>query len=145
MATEVDDRDSIRSAHELFCQPRTVLVVDDDPAVLEAIADVIRDEGYRVDTAPNGRRALDYLMTHSPQLIYLDLMMPGLSGWQVVEEIRRRFPARATPIVLLSAVQKLREEAERLSIKHFLKKPFHLVDVTRLTRQICAPLVTDIS
>ena len=137
MTIDVERLMTLQSAHELFCQPRTILVVDDDAAVLDAIADVIRDEGYRVDTANNGTSALKYLDSHSPQLIYLDLMMPGMNGWQVVEEIRKRYPQSAIPIVLLSAVNRLSEEAERLHIKHFLRKPFHLVDVTRLADQLC--------
>ena len=145
MPIDIDRLMTLQSAHELFCQPRTVLLVDDDRAVLDALADIIRDEGYRVDTASNGEAALAYLATTSPQLIYLDLMMPGMNGWQVVEQIRQRFPARGTPIVLLSAVNRLAEEAERLAIKHFLRKPFHLVDVTRMTHQLCAPIVTDLS
>ena len=130
---------TLQSAHEMFCQPRTVLIVDDDAAVLDAVSEIIRDEGYRVDTAINGDKALAYLATNTPQLIYLDLMMPGTNGWQVVEEVRKRDPNFPTPIVLLSAVNRLAEEAARLRIKHFLRKPLHVDDITRMARQICPP------
>ncbi len=86
----------------------TVLVADDDEAIRDVIAEVLRDEGYRVVCAENGQRALDALRKDvRPDLLLLDLMMPVMSGWEVLEhlkELREGDSLSKVPIVIISAM-----------------------------------------
>jgi CBS domain-containing protein len=116
---------------------QTVLVVEDDAAILSSLADVIRDDGYVVDTAANGNQALARLEACAPDLIFLDLMMPQLDGWGFLARLRALATARQVPIVLISALPNLAKEAERLGIPRFLQKPFELESVMRITHECC--------
>lgn len=116
---------------------RHVLIVEDDPDILSSLAEVIREEGFEVETAANGYQALARLESNPPGLIFLDLMMPLMDGWKFMELARQRFPSLGVPIVLLSAVHSLPAEAARLGVTAFLTKPFDLEDVARLAHQLC--------
>jgi CheY-like chemotaxis protein len=116
-----------------------VLIVEDDPDILSSLAEVIREEGFEVHTAANGFQALAALERSRPDLIFLDLMMPVMDGWRFMEEVRQRFPALAAPIVLISAMHNLTDEARRLGVRHFLPKPYDLADVVRIAQECCDP------
>ena len=114
-----------------------ILIVEDDPDILSSLAEVIREAGFDVETAANGYQALARLESHAPDVIFLDLMMPLMDGWKFLETARQRFPERqSTPVVLLSAVHNLTEEARRLGVTAFLPKPFDLEDVVRVAHQV---------
>lgn len=114
-----------------------VLIVEDDPDILSSLAEVIREEGFEVETAANGYQALARLESNPPGLIFLDLMMPLMDGWKFMEVARQRFPSLDIPVVLLSAVHSLQSEAARLGVTAFLTKPFDLEDVARLAHELC--------
>ena len=114
-----------------------VLVVEDDPDILSSLAEVIREDGYEVETAANGYQALDQISARMPDLIFLDLMMPGMDGTRFLEVAQERFPDMKVPVVLLSAVRGLAEKAARLGIRRFLPKPFELEHVTRIAHEYC--------
>jgi CheY-like chemotaxis protein len=83
----------------------SVLVVDDDEAIREVVAEVLRDEGYAVTCAENGEQALRELRRGPPpDLMLLDLMMPVLSGWEVLEELECDERLSRLPIVIVSAM-----------------------------------------
>jgi|SoiMethySBSTD1v2_1073268.scaffolds.fasta_scaffold03800_7 CheY-like chemotaxis protein len=105
----------------------TVLVVDDDPDLLDALRETLDDAGYCVVTVGDGLEALEYLATNPlPQLILLDWMMPRCNG----EEFRRRQKAmphvRDVPVVLLSADARIEEKSDQAEAQAFLKKPVGL-------------------
>ena len=82
-----------------------VLVVDDDDAIREVIAEVLRDEGYDVVCAGNGEQALSELRKERrPDLVLLDLMMPVMSGWELLEELQASSPLSLIPVVVVSAM-----------------------------------------
>jgi CheY-like chemotaxis protein len=124
---------------------RYVLIVEDDPDILSSLAEVLREEGFEVETAANGYQALARLESNPPGLIFLDLMMPLMDGWKFLELARQRFPSLNVPTVLLSAVHNLPTEAEQLGVTAFLRKPFDLEDVSRLAHRLTesAPSSTD--
>jgi CheY-like chemotaxis protein len=80
----------------------SVLVVDDDET-REAIAELLRDEGYAVSTAPDGAQALDLLRDHVPDLVLLDIVMPGTSGLDLLDSLRARYSSAELPVVMMSA------------------------------------------
>jgi len=84
-------------------RPR-ILVVDDDAEIRRSIADVLRDEGYRVELAENGQEALALIDRGQPPcLILLDLMMPVMDGWGVLAALRADEDLAAIPVVIVSA------------------------------------------
>jgi two-component system phosphate regulon response regulator PhoB/two-component system alkaline phosphatase synthesis response regulator PhoP len=102
----------------------SILVVDDDMAILDMVAELLGYEGYEVLTSNSGSDALIQAKDHAPRLILLDLMMPEMSGWQVVSALRSAPQTRTIPVVLLSARRDLAATAQDLGVEHFLEKPF---------------------
>jgi len=78
-----------------------VLVVDDDLVIRESIEALLRDEGYHVTSAENGRVALAAMATATPDLVLLDLWMPEMNGWQLSERLRTEAPS--VPVVFMTA------------------------------------------
>ena len=115
-----------------------VLVVEDEPLLRDLVAEVLRDEGYDVVTAADGREAIDALEQERPQLVLMDVMMPTLDGRAAYRAMRARPDLPAVPVVLMSAAV----GPERLdpTISAFLPKPFDLDDLLALVaRLIGAP------
>ncbi len=92
----------------------TVLVIDDEAIVREYIKECLRGHGYRLLLAANGRDGIQAAIEHDPDLIILDLMMPGMSGFEVVEELKRHPTACDIPVVIFSAKDLTREEVMQL-------------------------------
>ena len=84
-------------------EPVRVLVVDDEPANLDLLEGLLRPEGFGVLRAASGREGIDMAMSELPNLILLDLMMPGLTGFDVVEALRDKEATRSIPIMVLTA------------------------------------------
>jgi CheY-like chemotaxis protein len=83
----------------------SVLVVDDDDSIREVIAEVLRDEGYDVTCAGNGQQALGELREHGhPDLMLLDLMMPVMSGWELLELLQASPDLSKIPVIVVSAM-----------------------------------------
>ena len=102
---------------------KRILVVDDETDIAEAIKAVLEMEDYRVETARNGRECLAYLSAGKPDLILLDVMMPGMDGFEVLE--RMQTEGYNVPVVMMSAVQPGRS-LSRYGLKTFMRKPFTL-------------------
>jgi CheY-like chemotaxis protein len=103
-----------------------ILVVDDDDTIRDTVAEALELDGYAVDTARNGAEALDAVVQHQPSGIILDLMMPVMTGWQFLEQCRQRQLCVGTPIVVMSAYNKLPDEAASLGVSGCIAKPFDL-------------------
>jgi len=84
-------------------KPQTVLIVDDDPGILDMHSRLIEQRGLRVVTASNGREALTLVAKQTPDLILLDLMMPEMDGFAVLDELRAKEYTRAIPVIILTA------------------------------------------
>ena len=103
----------------------TVLVVEDEPAIREVVADLLQDEGYAVRQASDGLQAIDELEVDDVDLVLSDVRMPRLDGPSLALRLRRR--GHAVPVVLMSAVD---VEVDLPGVR-FLPKPFdrdHLLD-----------------
>lgn len=103
--------------------PVRVLVVDDEPQILRALRAALRGHGYDVQTAQDGEEALDLLATHPPDVMILDLVMPGKSGFDVVREVRTW---SQIPIIVLSARGGEHDKVTALDLgaDDYLTKPF---------------------
>lgn len=82
---------------------RTILVVDDEPSVRSLLADILELEGYRVQVAEDGPTALMKMHRRAPDLVILDVMMPRMSGIDVLAEIRRDPEIGGLPVLMLTA------------------------------------------
>ncbi|MCD6057003.1 MAG: two component transcriptional regulator, winged helix family [Thermomicrobiales bacterium] len=105
---------------------RRILIVDDEPSVLDVLATLLTNEGHLVQTAPNGRVALDLLATGTPDLLITDVMMPGMDGWMLLATVREDLPA--LPVIVMSGVDPGADRLDVLSADHtlFLRKPFDI-------------------
>ena len=102
-----------------------VLVVDDDPDIRRVLVYALSDEGYEVDQAPDGHLALELVAQNPPDIILLDMKMPGVDGWAFARLYRERFEHHA-PIIVLTAAQDAEQRAADIKAESYLSKPFDL-------------------
>ncbi len=114
---------------------RSVLLVDDEPGILEVASAYLRNEGFTVRTATTGRRALDSVATQAPDLVVLDLMLPDISGEEVCVQMRRQ---TAVPILMLTAkaAESDRLRGLALGADDYLVKPFSPRELVARARAI---------
>ena len=114
-----------------------VLVVDDDPGILEVVAEVLTFEGYPVETATNGAQALTALQQATPCAVILDMNMPVLDGWGFAAELKQR--GLELPILVMTAAQSAQRCCEQLGAAGYLGKPFNILDLLAAVEQVCGP------
>ena len=95
---------------------QTILLVDDEPHVLRTVGDLLIFKGYDVDTVSSGPEALEYVRKHHPDLILLDIMMPGMDGGEVAQIMRKDDRLATVPIIYLTAVVRDWEVRERAGL-----------------------------
>lgn len=119
---------------------RTVLLVEDDVDGREAMTDALREQGYAVICAANGKEALEQLNSGiRPRVILLDLMMPVMDGWEFLNE-RNRVPSFAEiPVVVLSAYSNPSEAGDGPEISGYLQKPFACERLLATVKRHCNP------
>jgi CheY-like chemotaxis protein len=114
-----------------------VLIVDDEFGIVEAVRDLLADEGYRTAIALNGREALDRMAQERPSMVLLDYMMPVLNGPGVLEAILRSPDLRDVPVVMMSASPP--EFWQHLPCAGFLPKPFDIDQLLAMVHRIIGP------
>jgi CheY-like chemotaxis protein len=85
--------------------PKTVLVVDDEPDALDFVKEVLETEGFEVITASDGSKGLDTMRKEKPDLVFLDVQMPVMDGFQVFQEMKRDDELKAIPVVMLTGIR----------------------------------------
>jgi len=111
---------------------RTVLVVDDEFGTVEVLVAALEDEGYRVLTAANGRRALERLEENKPDLVVSDFMMPLMDGAALVQAMRANPEFRSIPIIMMSAAPEAALRKHLDGYEAFLRKPFRVAVLVEL-------------
>ncbi len=107
---------------------RKVLLVDDDRAILKVIGLKLRISGYDVVTAAGGQEALNLVKTESLDVMVLDVIMPGIDGFQVLEKVRA---FSQLPVIVFSARPENSQKALSLGANDFLTKPFNMEDLVK--------------
>ena len=102
-----------------------VLVIDDDSSIRQVITYALGDEGYEVDEASDGRAALESVSRRHPDVIVLDMKMPGMDGWEFARLYREHYGHKA-PIIVLTAAKDAAQRAAEISAESFVSKPFEL-------------------
>ncbi len=122
------------------CSPAQILVVDDNPDLRTYVSNILRSSGYRVQTACNGIDGFRMAQTHSPELIVTDLMMPRLSGLQMIWLIRKDEKLKGTPIILLTAKtdEETRISGTERGADAYLAKPFNDRELKAEVRNLLA-------
>lgn len=116
---------------------RRILVVDDEPSIAETVGWLLRDEGYAVSFARNGREALERVREAPPDLVITDIMMPVMDGWALCRALRDDPVTRAIPIVVTTAVPHLVERAGA-PYNAYLAKPFDLETLAKTVARVLA-------
>ena len=117
----------------------SILVVEDDPDLLSLMEMILCEGGYRVRTAREGGEALARVGEEMPGLVFLDMRMPGMNGWEFAREFRARHGA-ACPIVVVTAAEDARRRAEEIAAQGWIAKPFQIADVlAAAARHVGAP------
>lgn len=113
-----------------------ILVIDDDEKITSLIRRSLAFEGYSVITAANGSEGLKQLLTHEPELIILDVMMPQLSGWEVIQRIRDG--GITIPVLMLTAKDEVGDRVKGLDLgaDDYLVKPFALEELLARVRAL---------
>jgi two-component system, chemotaxis family, chemotaxis protein CheY len=109
-------------------RPGFILVVEDDANIRDVVQLALTDEGYVVETAPNGASALELAERARPDLILLDMRMPVMDGWAFARTYRER-PGPHAPIVVLTASRMAAEWAAEVAAQGYVGKPFDLEEV----------------
>ena len=119
----------------------TILVVEDDPDSAELMAQILEIEGYRVEKAPSGLQALDKAGSPSIDLILLDVMLPGVDGFEVCHRLRQEPATAKKPIVLVSAKGR-REDVEtglRVGANEYMTKPLSRASLLATVKKLLEP------
>jgi len=114
-----------------------VLVVDDDPDILQAIRQTLGDEGYSVATATNGLQALERIRERRPAVVLSDLTMPVMNGWELNERLKEQ--GLGIPVVFMTAAFRARAEAEQHGAAGYLAKPFDIDDLLDTVARFAPP------
>jgi CheY-like chemotaxis protein len=110
-------------------QTRKILVVDDDPVIRDMMADILEFEGHTISIARNGSEALQLLRSDEDYLVFLDIMMPAMSGKELCAVIEADPHLRKRHIIILMSAMDNLEEAVSLQVDAILQKPFVVDDV----------------
>jgi PAS domain S-box-containing protein len=115
-----------------------ILVIEDEESVRELLFDILIGSGHEVDTASHGAQGLDLFKRKEFDLVFTDLGMPGMSGWEVAREIRKL--NGVTPVSLITGwnVQQLQDESSKSTVDFVLHKPFQEGRVLRLIQEALA-------
>ncbi len=111
-----------------------ILVAEDDPAILTGVADLLESEGYSVERAENGTAALERFRASPPDLVLLDVMMPGMNGYDVCRAIRQE--NRTVPVVMLTAKGQEVDKVIGLELgaDDYIVKPFGMAELLARVR-----------
>ena len=114
---------------------KEIVVVDDDRGILESFDAMLGDD-YQLVTLDNGFAAIEYVKSHNPNLVFLDIKMPGMNGMEVLKQLRQDRVEVAVVIVTATTQNHYEGEAAELGITAYLRKPFDVHEVEDITRRV---------
>ena len=115
-----------------------VLVVDDSATIRAVLGKMLMQDGYEVLKAADGESAIEMAQAQLPELVFLDIVLPGISGFAVLRSLRRDSRTRTTPIIMMSGNQQATEQfyVQRFGADGFVKKPFGRAEVFHAIRSL---------
>ena len=117
-----------------------VLLVEDEPNIIEAVSYLLSRDGWTVSTHSNGHDAAEVIKAKLPDVLVLDVMLPGRSGFDILAEVRSSEAVSGIPVLMLTArgQTKDREMAERLGATRFMTKPFSNAEIIDVLHELSA-------
>ena len=117
-----------------------VLLIEDEPNIVEAIRFILNREGWDVESHRDGTEAVDVVLTCRPDLVILDMMLPGRSGMDILRDLRRLPELANLPVLMLTARGQARDRgmAEEAGVSRFMTKPFSNIEVLTAVRDLVA-------
>lgn len=119
-------------------EQKHILVIDDDESIREALAESLAVAGYAVDTAPNGKEGLGKILADKPDLILLDIIMPEMNGWAVLDEIKKDDEAKEIPVIVLTnldGVENISKALERDAHEYIVKGDTDIKDILAMVKR----------
>ncbi|MEM9580215.1 MAG: response regulator [Pseudomonadota bacterium] len=118
--------------------PGHVLIIEDEPNIIEAISFLLSRDGWTVSTHSNGHDAVQVVQRKTPDVLVLDVMLPGRSGYDILSELRSTDEAKNLPVLMLTArgQQKDRDLAMRLGVTRFMTKPFSNAEILSALKEM---------
>ncbi|MBU0973295.1 MAG: response regulator [Proteobacteria bacterium] len=113
--------------------PKKILIVDDEPNIIVPLEFLMEQNHYEVRVAETGERALEIIPAYEPDLILLDIMLPGIDGYEVCQKIRKNPKFNQVKIIFISAMARSIDVAKgmELSADEYITKPFSTADVVK--------------
>ncbi|GHE90518.1 response regulator [Aliiroseovarius zhejiangensis] len=117
---------------------KQVLVIEDEPNIVAAISFILSRDGWTVGTHANGETAVQAVLEAKPDALILDVMLPGRSGYDILQDLRAHELTRRLPVLMLTARGQRtdREQAERLGVNRFMTKPFSNAEVVETLNEL---------
>ncbi len=107
-----------------------VLVVDDELEIRDLLSTFLTEEGYEVIVASNGEEAIELAKRENPQVILLDIMMPGIDGIETCKRLKAEEKTRFIPVIMATVLWDTYAEAIDVGAEDFVTKPFHLAELS---------------
>lgn len=109
--------------------PQKVLVVDDDPGILEVIKIILEDNGYEVCVLSDGKEVVKKILNFEPNIVLLDIWMSGIDGGVITKILKSNERTKTVPVVIFSASNDTERLAKEMGADDFLTKPFDIPDL----------------
>ena len=107
----------------------TILIVDDEPSILQSLSGILSDEGFETATATNGYEALQHIENEVPDLVLLDIWMPGIDGLETLQEIRKKNPQVQVVMITGHGTIETAVQATKFGAFDFIEKPLSIEKV----------------
>lgn len=119
-------------------EQKRITVIDDEPAIREALVEMLSVAGFDVSSAENGKKGLDVVSRQHPNLILLDIMMPEMNGWQVLEALKKDEWAKSVPVIILTnldGVENISKAMEQEAYEYVVKGDTELKDILAMVKR----------
>ena len=101
-----------------------VLIIDDEMPIRKLVRSVLKEDGYEIIDAKNGREGLELALEEDPDVIVMDVKMPEMSGLDACRELKKHAKTKDIPVLILTGVEESKKEAVEAGVDDFLNKPF---------------------
>ena len=120
--------------------PQRVLLIEDEPNIIEALRFILSRDGWHVDAHSDGATAMRAIETRPPDVVVLDVMLPNRSGYDILRDLRAHATLGETPVLMLTARGQVkdRELAQSIGVTEFMTKPFSNGTVLETVRRLAA-------
>ncbi len=129
-ASRVEPAQAVR-----YTDKASILVIDDEEDVRELLCDILTIHGHEVAAARDGRQGLEIFASSAFDMVFTDLGMPGMSGWEVATAVKKIAPDVAVALITGWGINLDKDDMEKSSVDHILNKPFTVDDILRLVRE----------